>query len=150
MTQTLETDTTAAVDRYLAALNEPDADTRRRLISEAWAPDGGMTDPPLTGQGHDGIAALGDALHGGYAGHSFRRTSAVDEHHGHYRFSWALVGPDGAVAVTGMDTGAVAEDGRIGQVVGFFGELVPLLSVAGGHDLRGHGLPPVRSLASPP
>ena len=32
MTQTLQTDVTTAVDRYLAALNEPDGTTRRSLI----------------------------------------------------------------------------------------------------------------------
>lgn len=125
MTQALHTDATTAVDRYLAALNEPDAATRRRLVEAAWSPDGGMTDPPLAGQGHDGVAELGDALHAHYAGHAFRRTSAVDEHHDRFRFSWALVGPDGAVAVTGLDTGVLSPDGRVGQVVGFFGELAP-------------------------
>ena len=117
---------TTAVDRYLAALNEPDAGRRRELITRAWTPDGGMTDPPLTGQGHDGIAELGDALHTHYAGHAFRRTTEVDAHHDRYRFGWALTGPDGAVATTGTDTGVLAADGRVGQVVGFFGELQPL------------------------
>lgn len=126
MTQTVTTDaTTTAVDRYLAALNEPDAPTRRRMLADAFAPDGGMTDPPLTGQGHDGLAELGDALHTHYAGHAFRRTSEVDAHHDRFRFAWALTGPDGTVAVTGLDTGALAPDGRVGQVVGFFGELPP-------------------------
>lgn len=72
MTQTLPT---VAVDRYLAALNEPNPALRRSLVEQAWAPDGGITDPPLTGQGHDGLAAVGDALHAHYAGHAFRRTS---------------------------------------------------------------------------
>ena len=118
-------DATTAVDRYLAALNEPDAGRRRELIAGAWTPDGGMTDPPLTGQGHEGIAQLGDALHAHYAGHVFRRTTEVDVHHDRYRFGWTLVGPDGAVATTGLDTGVLAVDGRVGQVVGFFGELLP-------------------------
>ena len=71
---------TAAVDRYLDTLNEPDPTTRRALIAQAWAADGGITDPPVAGQGHDGIADVGDTLHAVYAGHSFRRTSAVDTH----------------------------------------------------------------------
>jgi len=127
MTQTLDSTTTAAgaVDRYLAALNEPDAAHRRRLVEQAWTADGGLTDPPLAGQGHDGIASLGDALHAQYPGHAFLRTSEVDEHHARFRFSWALTGADGVVAATGMDTGDLAADGRVGQVVGFFGELAP-------------------------
>jgi hypothetical protein len=120
------TDPTATVDRYLAALNEPDADTRRALIEQAWTPHGSLTDPPIEGAGHDGLATVGDVLHEHYAGHRFERTSAVDAHHGRYRFAWALVGPDGTTAVTGMDTGVLADDGRVGEVVGFFGDLAPL------------------------
>ena len=126
MTHVLELDPTTAVDRYLAALNDPDAALRRTRIGEAWAPDGGLTDPPLTGQGHDGLAEVGDVLHAHYAGHAFRRTSEVDGHHGRFRFAWALTGPDGAVAATGIDVGELAPDGRVGQVVGFFGDLQPV------------------------
>ena len=61
------TDATATVDRYLAALNEPDADTRRALIEQAWTPHGSLTDPPVEGVGHDGLAAVGDMLHEHYA-----------------------------------------------------------------------------------
>jgi hypothetical protein len=126
MTDQLTLDATTAVDRYLAALNEPDAVRRRGLIEQAWTPHGSLTDPPLVGEGHDGLAAVGDALHEHYAGHRFERTSQVDEHHGRYRFAWALIGPDGSTAVTGLDTGILASDGRVGDVVGFFGELAPL------------------------
>ena len=120
------TEPTTAVDRYLAALNEPDGDKRRALIEQAWTPTGSLTDPPIEGVGHDGLAAVGDALHEHYAGHRFERTSQVDVHHGRYRFAWALVGPTGATAITGMDTGVLADDGRVGEVVGFFGELAPI------------------------
>ena len=117
---------TAAIDRYLAALNEPDADKRRGLIEQAWTPTGSLIDPPIEGAGHDGLAAVGDTLHAAYAGHRFERTSQVDVHHGRYRFAWALVDPTGATAITGLDTGVLADDGRVGEVVGFFGELAPL------------------------
>jgi hypothetical protein len=126
MTEQLTLDATTAVDRYLAALNEPDAVRRRRLIEQAWTPQGSLTDPPIEGAGYDGLAGVGDALHHAYAGHRFERTSAVDVHHGRYRFAWSLVGPGGDVAVTGLDTGMLADDGRVGEVVGFFGELTPL------------------------
>lgn len=124
-TPTRPTDATAAVDRYLAALNDPDPDTRRRRIAQAWTPDGGITDPPLAGQGHAGLAEVGDALHAGYPGHAFRRTSAVDSHHDRYRVAWELVAPDGSVVTSGLDTGVLADDGRVGQVTGFFGDLSP-------------------------
>jgi hypothetical protein len=36
---------------------------------------------------------------------------------------WELVGPDGAVALAGLDVGEVAADGRLRRIVGFFGQL---------------------------
>jgi|1186.fasta_scaffold384238_2 hypothetical protein len=119
-------DAGTAIDRYLTALNELDGDKRRALIEQAWTPTGSLTDPPVEGVGHDGLAAVGDMLHEHYAGHRFERTSQVDVHHGRYRVAWALVAPDGTTAVTGIDTGVLADDGRVGDVVGFFGELAPL------------------------
>ncbi len=116
-------DTTTTVDAYLAAYGEPDDARRHELIGQAWAADGSLIDPPLTGHGHRGISEMAAALQQQFAGHRFERTSGVDAHHGHLRYSWRLVGPDGSVAVTGTDVGELAPDGRLRQVVGFFGEL---------------------------
>ena len=54
-------------------------------------------------------------------GHTIDLVTAVDEHDGHLRFGWAMHGPDGSVVVEGMDYGRLAEDGRLRQIVGFFG-----------------------------
>jgi len=116
-------DPTTTVDAYLSAYNEPDRDRRAELIDEAWAADGRLIDPPLTGEGHDGISDMADALQQRFAGHRFRRVSDVDEHHGQLRFAWELVAPDGAVALTGLDVGELADDGRLRRITGFFGEL---------------------------
>ncbi len=125
MTTAPAVDATVTVDRYLAALNEPDPAERARRIAKAGAPGGSMTDPPLAGHGHDGIAGVGDALHQHYAGHAFRRTSVVDCHHDRLRFAWELVDASGTAAMTGMDVALLEVDGRVGQVTGFFGELGP-------------------------
>lgn len=106
------------VDAYLSAYNEPDRDRRAELIEEAWARDGRLIDPPLTGEGHDGISDMADALQEHFSGHRFRRVSHVDEHHGHLRFAWELVAPDGAVVPTGLDVGELADDGRLGRSSG--------------------------------
>ena len=86
-----------AVDRYLAALNEPDAVRRRALIEQAWTPQGSLTDPPMVGEGHDGLAArrrrAPPALRRAPLRADQRRSTS---HHGRYRFAWALVGPGGA------------------------------------------------------
>jgi SnoaL-like domain len=119
----LSTDTTTLVDTYLAAWNERDPQRRAELIERAWAPDGRLIDPPLAGDGHEGISDVAAALHEHYADHRFERTSGVDAHHEHLRFAWQLVGPDGTAAVAGIDVADLAPDGRLARVVGFFGEL---------------------------
>ena len=42
-----------------------------------------------------------------------------------FRYAWELVGPDGTVALTGLDVGELAGDGRVRRISGFFGELEP-------------------------
>lgn len=120
---TSTTDLTITVDAYLAAWSEPDTDRRAQLIANVWAHDGRLVDPPLTGEGHGGISAMAEALQQLYPGHRFRRVSDVDAHHDSLRFAWELIGPDGAVALEGLDVGQVADDGRLVRITGFFGPL---------------------------
>ena len=117
------TDITNTVDTYLSAWSEPDPARRAELIASVWTEDGRLVDPPLSGEGHDGISDMAEVLQQHYAGHRFRRTSGIDAHHDHLRFAWELVGPDGQVALTGLDVAQVTEDGRLRRVTGFFGEL---------------------------
>jgi hypothetical protein len=115
-------DITTVVDKHLAGYCEPDAARRTELIAAAWAEDGSLIDPPFDGTGRDGIAAMADAVLTHYAGHTFRRTTDVDTHHQFGRYGWALVGPDGAVAVSGTDYIEFNDDGRLVRIVGFFGD----------------------------
>jgi hypothetical protein len=117
------TELTTVVDTYLEAWSEPDADRRAKLIADTWVADGRIVDPPLTGEGHTGIDELLQAFQTHYAGHSFRRVSGIDSHHEYLRFAWEMVGPDGTVAVTGLDVGELAADGRLARITGFFGPL---------------------------
>jgi hypothetical protein len=114
---------TQTIDRHLEAYALADADRRTKLVADAWNADGSLTDPPLAGRGHAEIAALADVVLTHYAGHSFRRTTAVDSHHEFARYGWDLVGPDGAVAVSGTDFVEVDGDGKLLRVIGFFGPL---------------------------
>ena len=123
---TTTSDITTTVDTYLEAYGEPDAERRAELVRAAWAEDGQLIDPPMTGEGHDGIAALAEGLQAQFAGHSFRRASGVDAHHDHFRFAWELVSPAGDVVLAGLDVGELAPDGRLRRITGFFGELPPV------------------------
>jgi hypothetical protein len=123
---TTSTDVTITVDGYLAAYGEPDGARRAKLIAAAFTEDARLVDPPATGEGHDGIAALADAVQRQFPGHRFRRASALDGHGDVVRYAWELVGTDGAVALAGTDVARVAGDGRLREVVGFFGDLAPL------------------------
>ena len=113
------------IDTHLEAYAEPDAERRQALVAQVWRPDGHLIDPPFDGRGHQEIAAMTDAVLAHYPGHTFNRTTAIDEHHGVARYGWALVGPDGTAAVTGTDVVDLDEDGRIARVLGFFGDLAP-------------------------
>jgi hypothetical protein len=117
------TDITETVDAYLSAWNERDPQRRAELIERVWSEQGRLIDPPLAAAGHAAISEMAGAMHEHYAGHEFRRTSDVDAHHDQLRFAWELAGPDGAIAVTGLDVGELAPDGRLQRVTGFFGEL---------------------------
>ena len=116
-------DLTTTIDTHLAAYCEPDAERRAALVAQVWSPQGQLVDPPMEGEGLEAIAGLGDVVVTHYPGHTFQRTTNVDEHHGYARYGWALVAPDGTPAVTGTDIATVDSDGRLVKVIGFFGEL---------------------------
>jgi hypothetical protein len=116
-------DLTATIDAHLVAYSEPDDARRAALVKELWAPDGSLVDPPFDGTGHDAITGMGAILQQHYAGHTFRRSTAVDAHHGHARYGWDLLGPDGAVVLSGIDVADVDDDGTLRRIVGFFGPI---------------------------
>jgi hypothetical protein len=125
------TDTiTHIVDTHLAGYCEADPERRRALLDQVWAADGELVDPPLEGRGPEAIAALVDAVLQHFPDHRFRRTSEVDVHHDHARYAWELVGPDGTVAVAGLDVATLDADGRLTRIIGFFGELPALATAA--------------------
>jgi len=119
-------DITTVVDKHLAGYCEPDPSVRAELIAAAWAETGSLIDPPFDGAGRDGIAAMTEVVLTHYAGHTFRRTTEVDTHHQFGRYGWALVAPDGAVAVSGTDYIEFNDEGRLVRIVGFFGDQAPV------------------------
>jgi hypothetical protein len=126
MTNTDTTTITDTIDQHLQAYAMADADRRRTLIASTWSSEGELFDPPLEGRGHAEISALADVVLTHYAGHRFVRTTAVDSHHGFARYGWDLAGPDGAVAVSGIDVVQFDDAGKLLRIVGFFGPLEPV------------------------
>jgi SnoaL-like protein len=110
------------VDRYLVMFNEADDAVRAELAHEVFVDDGRLVDPLIEATGPDGIAAAIGGLRDQMPGHSLTRTTALDTHHSHARFGWTVNGPDGGVAVAGIDVVTIAPDGRIETAIGFFGD----------------------------
>lgn len=108
------------IDTYLEAYGEPDGDRRSELIGRVWSADGRLIDPPFDGAGHMWISTMADALQGQFPGHTFRRTSEIDGHHGFARYEWELLPPDGSPPLSGLDVAELADDGTLRRVVGFF------------------------------
>jgi len=125
MTDTATT-MTAAIDTYLEAYGEPDGQRRVALIEQVFAAEGHVFDPPIDGAGHAGINEMFAAVQSQFAGHTFRRTTGVDSHHGIARYGWEMVAGDGSVTLAGMDVAVVNDAGKLTRVAGFFGDLPAL------------------------
>jgi hypothetical protein len=113
------------IDRYVEMFNEPDDVARAELGKEVFLDDGRLVDPLVDATGPVQIAAAIGALQAQMPGHSLARTTAVDTHHDQARFGWTVNGPDGTVAVAGIDVVTLDADGRIERAVGFFGDVTP-------------------------
>ena len=114
------------IDRYVVMFNEADDAIRADLAHEVWVDDGRLVDPLIDAVGPDQIAAAIGGLRDQMPGHSLTRTTVVDAHHDQARFGWTVNGPDGSVAVAGIDVVTFASDGRIQTAIGFFGDPAPV------------------------
>ncbi len=111
------------IDAYLESWNETDLDARTKKIEAVWSPDAQLIDPPMAAQGQREISEMAGALQAQFPAHTFHRASGIDVHHDQFRFAWELVSPEGSVVMNGIDVGALAPDGTIARITGFFGDL---------------------------
>jgi len=109
------------IDAYMAAWNEPDDVGRDALLRRCWAEDGIYTDPGVYLVGARALSARIALKQRERPGARLVFLSAVEAHHGHFRFHWRLVNADGSHGPKSVDFGALAPDGRIALMVGFFG-----------------------------
>jgi hypothetical protein len=126
MTTNQLTSVTKTIDAYFAFLNETDAGRLRAVATAAWRDDARYVDPHHDGSGRDVLVAMVEAVHAGYPGFTFRRTTGIDAYAGQARYGWDFRAPDGAVVMTGVDFATLAADGRLQQVTGFHGDLPAL------------------------
>ncbi|WP_217551988.1 nuclear transport factor 2 family protein [Streptomyces sp. GbtcB6] len=109
-----------AAARYFEAWNATEPEALGKAVAEAWAPEGGYTDPLADVVGHAQITAVIAAAHEQFPGFVFRPLGVVDGHHDTARFGWELVNEaDGSAPVAGFDVVTLSEDGRILRVLGF-------------------------------
>lgn len=107
------------IDRYLSCWNETDAEARRDLIAEVWAPDAKYVDPLADVQGLDAIDATIGAVQAQFPGLVFSQVGAADSHHQQTRFTWGLGPADAEPLVVGFDVAVTDDSGRIARVLGF-------------------------------
>src|ERR1700730_16855433 len=113
------TDIANIVQRYIDSWNETDADRRRALIAEVYAPDASYTDPLIAAKGREAIDQFVAAAQQQFAGLVFSLGGPIDAHHDQARFTWHLGPPGGdEPIVIGFDV-AVADNGRLREVYGF-------------------------------
>lgn len=110
-----------AVERYLAAWNEPDALVRRELIGQCWAVGGVYVDPNVRLVGAADLSNHIENVRSQRPGARLEFVSGIDCHHNVLRFLWRLVSIDGTVGATSIDFGEVGTDGKLVLIAGFFG-----------------------------
>jgi hypothetical protein len=114
-------DATKTIADYGAAWNEEDAGKRKALLEQAWADDGAYCDPVADIRGRDALQALIAQFREQQKGATIELTSGVDQHHDRIRFAWAMKDAGGKTVMEGIDAGRLAADGKIAEIVGFWG-----------------------------
>ena len=112
---------TEILQAYADAWGDIEPSKRQELLDKSWSEDGVYRDPTGEAAGKTAWMAHIAGFHASMPGHEMRLTSGASEHHGHIYFSWRLTNPQGEVVTDGVDFGTLDADGRIAQIVGFFG-----------------------------
>lgn len=107
------------VDRYLAAFNEPDEQSRRGLLDGLYRADSTYTDPHVDLRGPAQIDAFISSTQERFPGYVFTLGGELDAHHNQARFQWHA-GPAGARDPEYVGFDVIVTDGeRVRSVYGF-------------------------------
>jgi hypothetical protein len=111
----------ARIDRLMAGVFILDERERLAQLAESLSSDFVYVSP---GAVVDGAQGLSDAFsryrHEEWRHTSLRRTSVVEVHHGHFRYTWERV-ERGAIAMEGWSFGWMDAEGRVARIVSFDG-----------------------------
>ena len=116
------------ITSYFAAWNEPDEVKRIKLLEQAWGENAVYTDPGAYVEGRAALAKhIGEfQANPQFKGFQIVITSGADIHHDKGRFTWKMINAEGATVMEGIDFAEFDKDGRLSQIVGFFGPMPKL------------------------
>jgi uncharacterized protein len=117
MNQQVTNNLNELMNRYMGLWNEPDAELRRKSITELWVEDGAQ----FTSQNeYHGYKALEGRVEAAYeqfvekGGFVFRLAGDINAHHDAVKFNWEMVpAAGGEAAATGLIFLLLSDDGRI-------------------------------------
>ncbi len=113
------------LDKVLAAYGdawiETDHSQRLALLKVCWSDNGSYMDPISSVQGRKELADHIGRFHVQQPDARIELTSRASLHHARIYFSWKMVTNDRKIVTEGVDFGTLSEDGRIQEIVGFFG-----------------------------
>jgi hypothetical protein len=108
---------------YTEVWSEPDAERRKELIRTCWSEESEIFGPGYYFKGSSDVLAEIERFQKQKPGFRVVLTSGFDVHTNWARFTFALLGPDGALVDEGWDLVELGRDGRIRKVVSFWGQL---------------------------
>jgi hypothetical protein len=111
----------SVVDEYFCMWNADDPEQRLGHARRAFTDDARYVDPLSDVSGPQAAADMVGELRESHAGYEVRRASDLDRHHDVVRFGWEILDGGGGLYLSGIDVCALAEDGRIRMLAGFFG-----------------------------
>ena len=111
------------IDRYCEAWSDPEPAARAAALADVWAKDARYTDPRADTRGAEALLNHIAGVLAQRPGARVVRTSAIQQHHGFVRFAWQVIEANGTRLPEGLDIAVIGDDGRITQIIGFFGPL---------------------------
>lgn len=109
------------LSNYIAAWNEADPEKRLRLLDLCWSDGGLYMDPAGTARGSAQLSDYIGEFHARMPDARIELVSGASAHNSRIYFKWRLITGDGVVKIDGVDFGSVSKDGRLREIVGFFG-----------------------------